>query len=71
MRVLLHILRRALHMHHDIRNIQVGNRTEHIAVHFSGGYVINDCHTVLLNAHPCHIRPKGIYRNNGVGLHLS
>ena len=69
--MLLHILRCTLHVHHDIRNIQIGNRTEHIIIHFSGSYIIDNCHTVFLDTHSRHIRPKGIYRNNRIGLYFS
>ena len=48
MRIHLHILRRALHMHTNIRYSQPGNPVEHLRVNFSGGNVIDECHSVLL-----------------------
>ena len=68
--MLLHTLRSALHVHHNIRYVQCRNGMEHIRIHLTGRNIIDDGNTILLHTHSCHIRPESVYRHHSIRLYL-
>ena len=68
-RLLLHVLRRALHVHQHVGHSQPCHGGKHVFVHLPPRYVVNDGHPVLLHAHARHCCPEGVDRHNGIGMH--
>ena len=65
----LHVLRRALHVHQDIGNTQPDHGGKHLRVQLAPRNIVDDGRAILLHAHPRHVRPEGIDGHHGPRRH--
>ena len=65
--MLLHVLGSALHVHHDIGDVQTSYGVEHPFVHLSARNVIDESCAVFFHTHGGHVCPECIDGNDGLG----
>ena len=65
LRIGLHGLRSAFHVHDDVGYSQSGNGCEHVFVHVARRDVVDHGHTVFFHAHLRHIGTEGVNRYDG------
>ena len=66
-RVLLHVRRSSLHVHHDIGDVQAGYGVEHPFVQLPGRDVVDDGGSVFFHAHGGRVGTECVYGKDRVG----